>query len=105
MAEQKTYTVNITEKAESMLEGHIRFIAKINKEAAHAKRQDIMNAIRSLKQMPQRVPYIDDGSVEYDKYHKMYVPKWYVVIYHILDDTVYVDYIVDCRQDYNWLLQ
>jgi hypothetical protein len=30
--------------------------------------------------------------------------KRYLLIYQIKGDTVYVDYVVDCRQDYGWLL-
>ena len=39
-----------------------------------------------------------------NKYHKMFIEKWYLVLYQIQDDTVYVDYILDCRQDYSWLV-
>lgn len=28
----------------------------------------------------------------------------YSMIFQIIDTTVYIDYIVDCRQDYTWLL-
>lgn len=40
-----------------------------------------------------------------NKYHKMFIEKWYLVLYQIQDDTVYVDYILDCRKDYNWLIR
>ena len=30
--------------------------------------------------------------------------KMVSVLYQIQDDTVYVEYIVDCRKDYNWLI-
>lgn len=39
-----------------------------------------------------------------NKYHKMFIEKWYLVLYQIKDDTVYVDYILDCRKDYSWLV-
>ena len=35
----------------------------------------------------------------------MFVAKWYLVLYQIQDDTVYVDYILDCRKDYSWLIR
>lgn len=34
----------------------------------------------------------------------MYVPKWYLVLYQIKDDTIFVDHILDCRKDYDWLI-
>lgn len=35
---------------------------------------------------------------------KMFIEKWYLILYQIQDDTVYVDYILDCRKDYSWLI-
>ena len=29
----------------------------------------------------------------------------YLVLYQIQDDTVYVDYILDCRKDCSWLIR
>ena len=34
----------------------------------------------------------------------MFIQKWYIVLYQIKDDAVYVDYIVDCHKDYAWLM-
>ena len=31
--------------------------------------------------------------------------KRYMLIFQIVDDIVYADYVVDCKQDYNWLIQ
>lgn len=28
-----------------------------------------------------------------------------MLIFQIADDVVYADYVVDCRQDYGWLLR
>lgn len=61
-----------------------------------------MDAIRSLKEMPERFPFLEAEFIPYNKYHKMFVEKWYLILYQIKDQTVYVDYIVDCRQDYGW---
>jgi len=30
--------------------------------------------------------------------------KHYMLIYQVKSDVVYVDCVVDCRQDYRWLL-
>ena len=88
-----------------MLGVHMRFMAKVNKTAAIKVKEELMNAMRSLQQMPQRFPFFEAPYIPPNKYHKMYVPKWYLILYQIRDDTVYVDYILDCREDYNWLIQ
>ena len=66
---------------------------------------ELMEAMRSLERMPQRFPFFEEAYMPTNKYHKMFVAKWYLVLYQIQDDTVYVDYILDCRKDYSWLIR
>ena len=47
--------------------------------------------------MPQRFPFFDEMYITPNKYHKMFVEKWYLILYQIQDDTVYVEYILDWR--------
>lgn len=104
MKENKRYKVIVSDKAKRMLGIHIRFMAQVNKEAAAAKKKEIMTAMRSLSQMPQRFPFFEELYIPPNKYHKMFIEKWYLVLYQIRDDTVYVEYILDCRKDYGWLI-
>ena len=97
MADKK-YKVIVSDKAKRM------FIAQVNKKAAVAKKKELMAAMRSLEYMPQRFPFFDEAYIPPNKYHKMYVPKWYLVLYQVKDETVYVDYVLDCREDYDWLI-
>lgn len=98
------YRVVISDRAKNMLGVHLKFIARVNKDAALKAKEDLIDAIRSLQQMPQRFPFFEAPYIPPNKYHKLFVPKWYLVLYQIRDDTVYVDYIVDCRKDYGWFL-
>ena len=104
MADKK-YRVIVSERAKRMLGTHIRFVAQVNKEAAIAKKKELMTAMRSLESMPQRFPFFGVTYIPPNKYHKMFVAKWYLVLYQIEDDTVYVDTILDCRKDYSWLIR
>ena len=101
----KKYKVIVSDRAKRMLGTHIRFMAQVNKDAAKAKKQELMEAMRSLERMPQRFPFFEEAYIPTNKYHKMFVAKWYLVLYQIQDDTVYVDYILDCRKDYSWLIR
>lgn len=105
MAENKRYKVIVSDRAKRMLGTHIHFMAQVDKQAATAKKKEIMTAMRSLSQMPQRFPFFEELYITPNKYHKMFVEKWYLVLYQIQDDTVYVDYILDCRKDYSWLVR
>ena len=48
-------------------------------------------------------------TVEFQKARNVYrfilFEKRYMLIFQIVDHTVYADYVVDCRQDYGWLLR
>lgn len=105
MGEKQRYKVIVSDRAKQMLGVHIRFLAQVNKEAAAEKKKRIMTALRSLTQMPQRFPFVDEEYLNQFQYRKMYVEKWYLVLYQILDNTVYVEYILDCRKDYHWLIR
>ena len=88
-----------------MLGMHMRFMAQVNKPAAIKTKDELMNAIRSLRQKPHRFPFFEEPYIPPNKYHKMFVPNWYLILYQIQDDTVYVEYILDCRSDYGWLIR
>ena len=105
MAENKKYKVIVSDRAKRMLGMHIRFIAQVNKEAAATKKKEIMSVMHSLSQLPQRFPFFEELYITPNKYHKMFVEKWYLVLYQIQDNTVYVEYILDCRKDYSWLIR
>ncbi len=99
------YDVIISEKAKQQLAIHISFIAKVNKESAVKTKNLIIERMRSLEKMPERYPFFDEDYIPKNKYHKMFVENWYIIIYQIRDNTVFIDYIIDCRQDYKWLIK
>ena len=105
MADSKKYKVIVSDRAKRMLGTNIRFMAQVNMQAAAAKKKKIMIAMCSLSQMPQRFPFFEELYITPNKYHKMFIEKWYLVLYQIQDDTVYVEYILDCRKDYSWLIR
>ena len=104
MAENRKYKVVVSDRAKRMLGTHIRFMAQVSKEAAEAKKKELITAMRSLSTLPQRFPFFEEMYIPPNKYHKMVVPQWYLILFQIQDDMVYVDYILDCRKDYSWLL-
>ncbi|MDD4346731.1 MAG: type II toxin-antitoxin system RelE/ParE family toxin [Desulfitobacteriaceae bacterium] len=105
MEKKPQYKVIVSDRARQMLAGHIRFLAQKSPTAARKIKTDLMNAICSLYQMPERFLFLEAEFIPPNKYHKMFVEKWYLILYQIKDQSVYVDFIVDCRQDYGWLIQ
>lgn len=101
----RKYNVIVSQRAFDMLKEHIAFIANVDKNAAVKTKGKLLDAFRSLEEMPQRFPFFNEQYIPPNKYHKMYVEKWYLILYQIKDDTVYIDFVVDCRQEYDWLIK
>lgn len=99
------YKVIISDRVRQMLEGHIHFLAEKSPSVARKAKNELLNAIRSLSMVPERYPFLTAEFIPQNKYHKMFIEKYYLILYQIKDQTVYVDYIVDCRQDYSWLVR
>ena len=99
------YRVIISDRAKQMLGQHIHFLAQVNKGAAVELKKRFVEEFRSLRFLPQRYPFLCADFIPPNKYHKLTVKNWFLVLYQIRDDTVYVDWIIDCRQDYEWLLK
>ena len=86
-----------------MLLEHVSFLAHINPGAAKKLHSEIMRNIRSLETMPKRYPYLEPENPR-NPYRKLFVPNWYLVLYMVDNVDIYVEYVLDCRQDYKWLL-
>ena len=99
------YKIIISDRSKTMLGAHVKFIAQNSLSAARDTKEKILTSIRSLFHMPERCPFFDGDFVPRNKYHKMIVENRYLILYQIKDVTVFVDYIIDGRQDYNWLVR
>jgi len=97
------YKIIVSEQAHSMLRSHLRFLGRVNKDAAKRLRVRVTEAIRSLEKMPKKYPFFEAEYIPPNKYHKLFVENWFIILYQIKDDVVSIDYIIDCRKDYRWL--
>ena len=105
MDQNKLYKVKISEEAQRGLGNIVSYVALNSIQAARALKKDLVAEISSLKLFPERTPFLEGEFIPFNKYHKLVVRKNYLVIYQIKDDTVWVDYVIDCRQDYQWLIR
>ncbi|MDI6706756.1 MAG: type II toxin-antitoxin system RelE/ParE family toxin [Bacillota bacterium] len=100
----KLYRVIVSDSATDMLMQHVRFTAQVSLQAADKLRTEIIEAVKSLESFPERNSWLSDPVLPANKYRKMIISKRYLLIYQIKDETVFAEYILDCRQDYKWLL-
>ena len=100
-----TYDVIVADEAARQIETHVYFVADISTDAAYELNDTLEAAIVSLRDMPERNPFFNGPYLPANKYHKMVISKRYLILYQIRDRFVYVDYVLDCRQDYRWLVK
>ena len=100
----KLYKVRITSEATDMLISHSRFIANVSEKAAMQFIEEFNKKASTLEKFPERNPYIIAPLIPEGKYRKLVFLKRYLLIYQIKGENVYVDALLDCRQNYNWLL-
>ena len=100
----KQYNVIVSERAADMLIRQIRFLAQVSPASAHKPRLEIINASKSLQSFPERHLEFSDPLLSAIKYRKMIINRRYLLVYQVKNETVHIDYILDCRQDYQWLL-
>lgn len=100
----KPFTVKITETAWEMLISHARFLANVSVPAANKLIDTFVEATGSLVVMPERNPWLEHDAIPFQKYRKLLFGKYYMALYQIQENTVYVTVVIDCRQDYIWLL-
>ena len=105
MGQQNRFRVIVSERATQMLIFHAAFLAQASPEAAERLTVEFGKTADSLEMMPQRCPWLAGDYIPKNAYRFILFEKRYMLIFQIMDDAVYVDYVVDCRQDYGWLIR
>ncbi len=105
MEQANKYHVIVSERAAQMLVSHAAFLAQTSPNAAERFTIAFEKAANSLERMPQRCPWLSGAYIPRNAYRCLLFEKHYLLIFQIADDTVYADCVVDCRQDYDWLLR
>ena len=105
MEQQNKYRVIVSERATQMLVSHAAFLAQVSPEAAEQLTVEFEKTANSLEMMPQRCLWLTGEYIPKHAYRFIMFEKCYMIIFQIIDDIVYADYVVDCRQDYSWLIR
>jgi plasmid stabilization system protein ParE len=87
-----------------MLMDHVRFLARVSETAAARLIHEFETNATKLETNPEIYPWLSDPLFPHHKYRKMLFEKRYLIIYQVKDKFIYIDAVVDCRQDYRWLL-
>lgn len=101
----KPYNSIVSDEAVRQSGACVMFLADKDIAAAQRLRKRLIDGIRSLASMPERYPFFNEPYIPANKYHKMFLEPYYLILYQIRDQTVFVDYVIDGRQDYQWLVR
>lgn len=105
MEQQNKYCVIVSKRATQMLVSHVAFLAQVSPEAAERLTAEFEKTANSLELMPQRYPWLTGEYIPRNAYRFILFEKHHMISFQIVDDIVYVDYVVDCKQDYSWLIR
>ena len=103
--QNKKYQVIVSERAAQMLVSHAAFLAQVSPEAAERLTVEFEKAANLLETTPQRCSWLTGEYIPRNAYRFILFEKWDMIIFQIIDHIVYADYVVDCRQDYSWLIR
>ena len=93
------YKVIFGSRVDNMLLRHVEFLARVSVPAAKQFRNEFKKVIREIEDNPYQFPYEVDMNLPADTYHKAIFAKRYKALFLIEDKTVYLDAVIDCRQD------
>lgn len=99
------FTVIVSEEAKKMLVSHAAFLAKVSPTASRKLVEEFREAALSLQNFPNRGTWLNGINIPKHQYRYIVFGKRYMLVYQIVNNTVFVDYCIDCRQDYGWLLR
>jgi len=100
----KTYKVIIQTPAAQMLVEHASFLAQVSITAAERLVDEFYTKAKSLEHMPERCPWLSGYSIPEKKYRKLLFENYYMLVFQVSSSTIFVDAMVDCRSEYQWLL-
>jgi len=64
----------------------------------------VVKKAKALEYMPERCSWLTGNGIPKQKYRKLIFEKNYMLVFQVIGNNVYIDAMVDCRQDYRWLL-
>lgn len=93
------YTVIVSKRADTMLVRHARFLANVSVPAAKGLTKDFSKVLNALEDNPFQFPVETEYELPPGQYRKALFCKRYKALFSVEGDTVYLDAVLDCRQD------
>jgi mRNA-degrading endonuclease RelE of RelBE toxin-antitoxin system len=78
---------------------HFVFLAQVSPSGAEKLLESLTRDMKSLENNPYAYPYYNRPHSNTRKYRYILSYSRYRIVYQVVNNTVYVDDIQDCRQD------
>ena len=79
-----------------MLREHENFLSRVSIKATKKLKQEFDEGVQRILENPYGFPYLGERRI----YRKYIFYKRYLIIYLVEKTTIYIEYIVDTRQNY-----
>lgn len=93
------YEIIFSSRVDRMLTNHISFLARVSLPAARKLRNDFADVLKRMAENPYQFQVDTDLNLPEDMYRKALFGKRYKALFTVEGQTVYLDAVVDCRQD------
>lgn len=93
------YTVIVASRVDSQLLRHISFIARVSIPAAKRFRKEYAEVLDRLEENPFQFSLETDQNLPENVYRRALFARWYKALFLVENDIVYLDAVVDCRQN------
>jgi len=100
--EEARFDVRLANRADSMLLAHTEFLARVSPSAARKLLSEFRSVQKMLAEDPYMFPYADEQDVPGippEIYKKCMFFGRYKALFLIEENYVYIDAIIDCRQE------
>jgi len=95
------YMVIVDPAVNDRMYDHFEFLARVSEPAAERLLDNLVEDMRSLEHMPYRNPVFNRPYLKSGKYRYMVSCERYLIVYQIVNSTVFIDEIQDSRQSDN----
>jgi len=93
------YEIVFSSRVDKMLMEHISFLARVSLPAARRLRNEFEETLKHMAENPYMFPVDTDLNLPENMYRKALFAKRYKALFTVEGQTVYLDAVVDCRQD------
>ena len=95
------YQIILARRVDGMLLRHVSFLARVSVPAAKKFRAEFAHLLERLEQNPMQFPVEEDLNLPSGQYRSALFAKRYKAVFTQRSTVVYLDAVLDCRQDHS----